>query len=447
MATEPTSKTGTPAAGDPAKTPAPPAALPRASLAEQAECRGTITAKALAGAEAEIALYGEIGYFGTRAEDFYAQLRSLPADTTTLHLRLNSPGGQVYDGMTIHSLLTSHPAKKIVHVDGIAASMASVIAMAGDEIEMPQNAFMLIHNPADLCIGDADEMRRTAEMLDQVEQQIVGIYARRSGQTAEAIAALMDDETLLAGERCAELGLCDRCTGAVEQAASVAVDWAARFPRLGRAIAKLGRGPTAQISTPVTHSGVTTMANDVAAPAAPKAATLKELKTACPGADEKFLVAQLEGEATVASASTAWMQALADRTRAAEEEIKTLKAGKPGQPTAGKAPKKGPKKDGKKADDEDGDEAEDCHDDDGHGDEGEPDDVIDAFDALVSQEVKRQVAMGRKADRIAAVVAAANKRPELHQAYLVATSGNSNRAKRMVSEKYEQMPDPPRRRQ
>ena len=122
--------------------------------------------------EGEILLYSEIGGGGglfsdpgTNAEDFARDLKAL-GKVKTINCRINSPGGSVFEGMTIYNLLAAHPAKVVVHVDGLAASIASVIAMAGDTINIADNAMIMIHDAWGVGIGTADEIRKTAEVLD-----------------------------------------------------------------------------------------------------------------------------------------------------------------------------------------------------------------------------------------------------------------------------------------
>ena len=119
--------------------------------------------------------FGE-GVTGTKVKD---KLDAL-GDVDDITVRINSPGGNVWDGLTIFNLLKEHPAQVHVHVDGLAASAASAIAMAGDLITMGEGAMMMIHNPMALAIGDANAMLKTVDMLRKVETQMIGIYARRS---------------------------------------------------------------------------------------------------------------------------------------------------------------------------------------------------------------------------------------------------------------------------
>lgn len=147
---------------------------------------------------AEILIYDDIGAGfwteGITAKGFLQELRAL-GDVTAIDIRINSNGGSVFDGLAIYNALRQHEATKTVHVDGIAASIASVIAMAGDEIRMGEGAWMMIHDPSGLAIGTAEEMRATADLLDQIKGQLVGIYAQRTGLPADYITDLMADET------------------------------------------------------------------------------------------------------------------------------------------------------------------------------------------------------------------------------------------------------------
>lgn len=122
-------------------------------------------------------------------------LLSKNKNASAINLRINSAGGEVFAGLAMYNLLAEHKAKKTVYVDGLAASIASVVAMAGDEIVMADSAMMMIHNPWSFAIGDAADMRKTADFLDKVGSQLVGIYAARTGKNPDDIAKAMQDET------------------------------------------------------------------------------------------------------------------------------------------------------------------------------------------------------------------------------------------------------------
>ncbi|ORL01557.1 head maturation protease, ClpP-related [Prescottella equi] len=157
---------------------------------------------------AEVMIYDEIGYWGVTAADFASDLKAIDSGTLTVHL--NSPGGEVYDGIAILNALRNHKATVTVIVDGIAASAASFIAMAGDEIIMCRNAELMIHDSWGWCSGNAEEMTKAAAELDRVSDNIASIYAERAGGTAEEWRALMREETWYSAQEAVDAGLADR---------------------------------------------------------------------------------------------------------------------------------------------------------------------------------------------------------------------------------------------
>lgn len=158
--------------------------------------------------KAEVYLYDEIGGWGITAKEFAKEIKGL-GDIKHIDLHIHSPGGDVFEGMAIYNLLKNHPAKITVHVDGLAASMGSVIAMAGDTILMPENAMMMIHKPWGIQGGDADDMRKYAELLDKVEGTLVSAYTR-SGKSADEIKELLKAETWYTGEEAVTAGFADK---------------------------------------------------------------------------------------------------------------------------------------------------------------------------------------------------------------------------------------------
>lgn len=161
----------------------------------------------------ELTLYGEISsdtWYGDEVtpKEFKADLDKL-GDINTLNIYINSPGGDVFAGQTIYSILKRHKANKNVYIDGLAASISSVIAMAGDTIYMPKNAMMMIHNPWTFGLGNAAEFRKLAEDLDKIREGLIVAYEERSALTRDEIIELMDDETWLTADECFEYGFCD----------------------------------------------------------------------------------------------------------------------------------------------------------------------------------------------------------------------------------------------
>ena len=167
---------------------------------------------------AEIVIYDEIGAFGIPAKAFLDELKAL-GPVAELTLRINSPGGSVFDGVAIYNALKRHQAKVTVWIDGIAASIASMVAMAGDEVVMPENAMLVLHDPSGLVMGTAADMRATADALDKMAAAMVAAYRDKSGADDAEIEALMAAETWLSAEEAVELGLADRVEQPVRMAA------------------------------------------------------------------------------------------------------------------------------------------------------------------------------------------------------------------------------------
>lgn len=165
----------------------------------------------------ELFLYTEIGAYGIGAEDFIAQLKAYSGQRVTL--RINSPGGSVFEGAAIYNAVKRHPGGVDVVIDGLAASMASVIACGGTSVAMASNALFMIHNPASDMWGDAEDMRREADLLDKVKETIVNSYRDRTGMDAEEISSMMDAETWLTAEQALEFGFIDSITEPLKAAA------------------------------------------------------------------------------------------------------------------------------------------------------------------------------------------------------------------------------------
>jgi ATP-dependent Clp endopeptidase proteolytic subunit ClpP len=178
--------------------------------------------------EAEVSIYDEIGFGGVTAKSFLAELKKLSGQR--VHLRINSVGGSVVEGAAIYNALRRHKGGLVVHIDALAASMASVIAMAGDETLIADNALVMIHNPWGMTMGDADELRKEADILDKLKATLVNAYVRKTGMEAEQVAQMMDDETWLDATEAVALGFADAIEDGIEAAASITPEAArARF--------------------------------------------------------------------------------------------------------------------------------------------------------------------------------------------------------------------------
>lgn len=166
--------------------------------------------------EADLYLYIQIaswgaGYAAHSAQSFKQELDDL-GTIDTLNIYINSPGGDVFEGNTIMNMLKRKKCVKNVHIDGLAASIASVIAMAGDKIIMPSNSMMMIHNAWAYAAGNSMELRKLADDLDKVNTSIRQTYLDKAGDKLdeETLIKLMDDETWLTAQECYDYGLCDQ---------------------------------------------------------------------------------------------------------------------------------------------------------------------------------------------------------------------------------------------
>lgn len=160
------------------------------------------------GKEAEIMLYGDVGdswFGGVTAKQFADDLKAA-GSVDTIRLRINSPGGDVFDGLTIYRLLVDHKAKVIVHIDGLAASIASVIAMAGEEIHISESGFLMIHAAWGFAMGGAEDMRTMAALLDRTTASIRDVYMARTGKTETEIKNWMDAETWFSAQEALDNG-------------------------------------------------------------------------------------------------------------------------------------------------------------------------------------------------------------------------------------------------
>jgi ATP-dependent Clp endopeptidase proteolytic subunit ClpP len=338
------------------------------------------------GQEAEIVLYDVLDpWFGISARTIHQRLKEA-GDIKRIRVRINSPGGSIFEGGAIHNLLKTHPARVVITIDGLAASMASLVAMAGDEIEMGEAAYLMIHDPTAQVRGDAGEIREMAELLDKMKAQLVGIYARRTGQSEAQIAQWMADETWMTAQEAVDRRFADRAVIGLKVAAST-YDLSETF-----------RHVPENLFLENSEKEKAAMADDPNQGAL-HPATLKELRPLCPGADEKFLCAQLDAEATPEQAGKAWTAEQGRRLEAANQkaaaaEAKLAEAEK--KATAGKSGVE-PLGNGSK------------------GPAGETaGDAIEAWDRLIAG----YVAGGTK--RPKAIARAAREHPEAHAAYVAA---------------------------
>lgn len=173
----------------------------------------------------ELTLYGEISdytWWGDEVtpKQFKEDLDAL-GDIDILNVYINSPGGDVFAGQAIYSMLKRHKAYVNVFIDGIAASIASLIAMAGDKVIMPANAMMMIHNPWVFATGNANDLRKIADDLDKIGDSMIVAYESKSALTTKEIKELMDAESWLSAEDSQKYGFADEIEEVKQVAASV----------------------------------------------------------------------------------------------------------------------------------------------------------------------------------------------------------------------------------
>lgn len=152
-------------------------------------------------------IYGVVGAYDIGAKDFVKELSTIKAKEMTL--RMHSPGGNVFEGMTIFNAIEEHPAKVKGQVDGMCGSICSVIAMACDTLTMAKGSMMMIHNASGPVHGNAKEMRKIAGVLDQVDGIQANAYCEKTGMAMPEILALMENETFMNAEKAKSLGFCD----------------------------------------------------------------------------------------------------------------------------------------------------------------------------------------------------------------------------------------------
>lgn len=179
--------------------------------------------KAKADKTAEVYIYDDIGegwLGGISAKHFADEIKKLGA-MNTINVRINSGGGSVFDGTAMYNTLVRNSARVVVDVDGLAASIASIIAMAGDEIRMASNAFMMIHDPWIVAGGSAEDLRKQADLLDKARDVLIDTYVAQTGQDNDKVSELMHAETWMTADEARELGFIHSISDELDMAASI----------------------------------------------------------------------------------------------------------------------------------------------------------------------------------------------------------------------------------
>ena len=181
--------------------------------------------------KASISIHDEIGVWGVTARDFIRDYQALdPA--AEISLSVHSPGGAVFEALAIYNTLVRDSARITARVEGLAASAASLILMAAGRIVMPENAYVMVHNPLGGMRGEADDMRALADLLDKTTTTFAGIYARRTGLADDEVRAIMTDETWLSAADAVAKGFADETEAPVQIAALVDASVLGRFDAL-----------------------------------------------------------------------------------------------------------------------------------------------------------------------------------------------------------------------
>lgn len=244
----------------------------------------------------EVAIYTDVdsmtGFGPQKMRDALAEAAGGP-----ITFRLNSEGGNVIDGLACLNLMRSYPGEKTVIIDGMALSIASLIACGGDKVQMAENAWFMIHNPHNEAAGDGDALRSMAGLLDGMRDQLATVYSEKTKKPKDKILALMDAETWMTGPQAKEAGFVDEVTASLEVAATFD---ASRF----------SRPPTIQ------KQKETAMA----------AATFAELKAAFPRAKADFIVSCQEKSHTLDEARAEYDEATAKALGETAEELAKARA-------------------------------------------------------------------------------------------------------------------------
>lgn len=231
-----------------------PLAMAAAMTTEGAPAQSWYSVKALSPTHVEIQLYDEIGAFGITAKSFAQDLKDAGGmNASRVDVRIHSYGGDVMDGFVIYNLLRGLPGAVHVYIDGVAASMASVIAMAGT-VHMPENAWIMIHKPWGGQVGDEDDLREYADFLARNEKNLVAAYTRKTGKGEDEIRAMLKPPTWMNGQEALAAGFADHLLEPLQAAAQLVSQRFKEFPDMPKALQALmqprASTPTGAAPTP-----------------------------------------------------------------------------------------------------------------------------------------------------------------------------------------------------
>lgn len=289
--------------------------------------------KSAAKADGEIEILGEIGESGwvsefTTAKMVKDQLKAI--GKAPVLVTINSPGGDAFEGIAIYNLLREHQAKVTVHVLGLAASAASIIAMAGDTIKVGEAAMLMIHSSHGVAVGDQSDMREFADLLDAIDRSVACLYAARSGKTEPEVLAMMKKETWMSGAEAVKAGFADVAVSDDKSKAKSATDKALSASTPAALLAASGDRQRPAVRLSATTPGasgsqpnpkgkpVKTIQEQIAAFEAKRAASAERMNA--------IMAKAAEAGSTLDETQTQEYDGLAAEVKAVDEHLVRLKA-------------------------------------------------------------------------------------------------------------------------
>ena len=268
--------------------------------------------------ETTVTLYDEIGAFGAGSKQFLGDIGKLSGQH--IHLRINSPGGSVVEGTAIYNALRRHKGGVTVHIDALAASMASVIAMAGAPVLIADNALLMIHNPWTVSMGGSEDLRKEADLLDMLKVNLRNAYVRKTGLGETEIQDMMDKETWLDAVDAVALGFADAIEEGVAAAATATPEnLRARFDNFAKGMSQKAEIEVPEAGTVVSESIPAEPILEVESPE-PSAVEAEQ-----PAAEE-IIVDEPQAKATIADSILAKYNELSAKLDSALAESSAYKA-------------------------------------------------------------------------------------------------------------------------
>ena len=268
--------------------------------------------------ETTVTLYDEIGAFGAGSKQFLGDIGKLSGQH--IHLRINSPGGSVVEGTAIYNALRRHKGGVTVHIDALAASMASVIAMAGAPVLIADNALLMIHNPWTVSMGGSEDLRKEADLLDMLKVNLRNAYVRKTGLGETEIQDMMDKETWLDAVDAVALGFADAIEEGVAAAATATPEnLRARFDNFAKGMSQKAEIEVPEAGTVVSES---IPAEPILEVESPEPSTVEAEQPVA----EEIIVDEPQAKATIADSILAKYNELSAKLDSALAESSAYKA-------------------------------------------------------------------------------------------------------------------------